>query len=229
MRPSVWVCVLALLASMCLHALVADADEPDWRMVYARVARATLPIQSRDVTRGQWYASCTAVAVGTEWWTEAHCIDASGTHAQYINGRELVVAGIWQDIAMLAQVHDPDWLEPLEVADKVWPGQAVAVVGYGWGARHPTFATGYVAARDDTALDRWFSRRSSLIYFSMQAWQGTSGGPVVDAHGRLVTLARKTLAPYGPFSHGSAGVTPQIMQLAVSSPIVRQLFFGPAQ
>lgn len=85
-------------------------------------------------------------------------------------------------MALVTVVEAPAWVEPLAVAGRVWRGQAVAVVGYGWGANRPTFAIGTVAALDEPALDRWFGetahgRQAPQIHFLMQSWQGTSGGP----------------------------------------------------
>lgn len=192
------VMVAALLGAGCLDAPpgtpVAPAPEPHEAASGVRELRSeTLERHAKEVTLRVRNRGCggvatgSAVAVGSDLLvTNRHVIEgADELEVNTWDGRSLTVA-----VAQAAMSHDiavvrvPEGLpEAADVGDDdPEAGDPIVVAGYpGGGAL--TVREGEVLRR---TRDVMFGAEAGAIAFDVEVAPGSSGGPVLDTHGRVV-------------------------------------------
>lgn len=146
----------------------------------ARVRRGVVEIYTPR--RG----SGTGIAVGASGLivTNAHVVRRRYPHVRLADGRRLraQVLGIdaADDLAALAVEADLDAL-PLGPTRAVRPGAVVYAVGHPWGVVGAATA-GVVV--DPAAA--WIEAGGDWLVADLHLWPGNSGGPLVDAAGRVL-------------------------------------------
>lgn len=200
MRRSVLLCLLLLL---CLP-LVGSTPTPraagpsEWadisQQVLRSVGRVSRPLTAEEMMRDTfaWIdrtqgvnAICTAFSIDEKygyWMTANHCVGKDETID--LTPAVTVWADPDNDVAILrSSLHKPA-LAPSPVG--VRRGLPAAGFGYGYGHTVPMMRSGHVSIADTTLgglQGRW-----TLMDFSFIG--GMSGGPVVDDHGRVISLCQ---------------------------------------
>ena len=152
-------------------------------------------LYTHDETGFKIAGYCTAFSINDAkdyFATAAHCVQGidkieAGGHTAFP-----IFIDLTADMAVLV-IPDSGDVPALKLAHEVRQGMEVYNYGYGYGWPVPMMRAGMVAVVDCTPFDEAqpdlnVGADEHFMYLDMVTTPGQSGGPVVDAEGRVVTI-----------------------------------------
>jgi putative serine protease PepD len=170
-----------------VHSLKARVDaQPDWSAIARKVEPSVFTIETSYGLGSGWVAHSSKS--GSELVTNFHVIDeawSSGVAGVDVRQGDVTIQGTIESVDRnddLAIIHVAEFLPALQTArDRPALAQAVMVVGSPLGLGG-TVSVGVISGFRSV-------EGSDYVQFSAPISPGNSGGPVVDARGRVVAIA----------------------------------------
>ena len=161
---------------------------------------------------GLGFGSAAAIDRRGYFLTAAHCVPKGSVYVAY--GRDKTrpriakARVVWSGRAMqmgedLAVLKVPYRLDAaLEWSDDVRPEEAILTAGLNYPPHQLDFDFGFAAGKISKVVPHAASTPTSkIVYHSSPTHGGDSGGPAIDAHGRLIGIVTQGgMLKFGPFS-----------------------------
>jgi S1-C subfamily serine protease len=190
-----------VVALVCLMG--ADLSATDWATVIGPAAKAVVRLEM--LRQGHTEPGiCSGVVIWADQGyvlTAAHCVDKPPTETLSItvNGRHADLTRINNLLDLAILKTDLRGEKQMALAEKTPdPGTPIAIIGYAFGDPDVFFQFGYVSQTRNAA--------TKLVFLNSDVIGGDSGGPCIDATGKLVAINSRL------YSWNSAG-------LAASAPV----------
>jgi S1-C subfamily serine protease len=183
------------MVALLLAAYLAGQD---WTGIAPKIDEGVVRVEA---TNGDVSFICSGTVIGDEYvLTVAHCIPEGASVA--VNRKHAEIARLNRIIDLVVLRVEKLKNKPLpRRTAKVAIGLPVALAGYALGAPRPRYTFGYVSDLDDDVMVGLLVDAAII--------PGHSGGPIVDEHGCLITIAQKWV---GSQSSGFAvGVAPEVI------------------
>lgn len=188
--------VLLPAVALTLVLLSASPQGQDWSLHTSQYTRSVFHLESNE-------GHCSAILVNakdTVVLTAAHCVPDK------VEGRSLAVDEKHADLIRMNTVIDLALLRVPEItgtpvalrSQHVNAGLPVMVVGHGFGALRLKFGFGWISDERDASLRHVGDR---LYFAAAGEVPGHSGGALVDADGKLVSVVQGVLYS-GPSAFG---------------------------
>jgi len=225
-----WIVIVVSLVGL----LLGYARDVDWERVVAQVRPAVVRVLTQTP---RWTTCGSGVIVSPEGYilTAAHVLENARSIVVVVEGCRKYNALVvkihdWTDLAILR--IDAEGLVPLRFGNttELDDGAEICVLGYPNCGTELVVAQGRVGRMDENSP-------MGMIWYDAPVQQGQSGGPVIDAAGRLVAVhfehpaaegggrgvsaeVAMYMIPFGvPFIVSSAGAAVTVEWVSVSEPV----------
>ena len=189
---------------------MAQWSAPDWATVIKPAFKQVMRLEIlREDAESPKVCTLAVINKAAGWGlTAAHCvtkpqaqgisITANGRHAEVVRVNDLL------DLAVVKVSVRGE--EQFALADETpVPGTPVAIVGYAFGDPDVLFQFGYIAQTKNSA--------TKLVMLNVDVLGGDSGGPCIDAKGRLVAIQSRVY-PWYSSGLGASATIEQIREFA---------------
>jgi hypothetical protein len=160
------------------------ASAPNWSAIYAKLKPSIAPMERYDEKFARYNTYCSAVVIGkTHVLTEDHCL-LKGITVERHRFEKVGQAGTI--VLLKTEGRASRWREITVRRSSAGAGLPVATLGYGLGGEAVTISVGVVSA--SMTYMSAIPEVDGRILLDVNAIGGQSGGPIVDAQGRLISI-----------------------------------------